>query len=432
MKYCTRCLYPENHPLNIVFDDEGVCSGCRIHEEKDDLNWRERRERLAKILEEYRDKTGESYDCIIPVNGGKDSYYIVHVATKEFGLNPLLVTYNHEYNTKIGIRNLANLLTVFDCDHITYTLDTSLIKKIVWYTMKRFASMYWHVLAGTLTFPVQVAVKFKIPLIIWGVNGWLDQVGMFSHLDEVEMTKKARKEHALMGIDAEDMIDINADISRRDIQPFIYPFDNELETVGVKGVYLGNYIRWDSKKQHEMMIDLYGYETAPQQRTFNTYEDVDCFHSAGVHDYIKYLKYGYGKATDHAVREIRLKRMTREEGIEQVRRFGHRKPDDLGIFLNWIGMTEEEFNQCIDTWRDPRIWSKDATGEWVLQDSIENHINDPGVGEVRLEKIEDCHFTLTPSREPDVAEDEHVLMGRGYIDKYNYRAVDDNQEEIEK
>jgi len=155
-------------PLNIVFDDEGVCSGCRIHEEKDELNWPERREILAKLLDGYRDKTGESYDCIIPVNGGRDSYYIVHVATKEFGLNPLLVTYNHEYNTKIGIRNLAKLLTVFDCDHITYTLDASLIKKLVRYSMKRFASMYWHVQAGTLTFPVQVAVKFKIPLIIWG------------------------------------------------------------------------------------------------------------------------------------------------------------------------------------------------------------------------------------------------------------------------
>ncbi|RPI73833.1 MAG: N-acetyl sugar amidotransferase, partial [Desulfobacteraceae bacterium] len=226
MRYCKRCLYPENHPLNIVFDDEGVCSGCRVHEEKDELNWQEKKTRLGRLFDHYRNKAGRSYDCIIPVCGGKDSFYITHVVTREFGLNPLLVSFNHEYNTKIGIRNLANLVTVFDCDHITYTLDPDLMRKIARRTMKRFGSMYWHVLAGSLTFPVQAAVKFKIPLIVWGVNGWLDQVGMFSHLDEVEMTKKVRKEHALRGIDAEGIIEEAAGITRREVQPFIYPFDD--------------------------------------------------------------------------------------------------------------------------------------------------------------------------------------------------------------
>lgn len=432
MNYCKRCLYPENHPLNIILDDDGVCSGCRVHEEKYILDWKEREKKFTKILDAYRDKSGNAFDCIIPVSGGKDSYFMVHVATKVYGLNPLLVTYNHEYNTKIGIRNLANLLTVFDCDYLNYTLDPDFIKKLTRHSLKKLGSMYWHVLAGMLTFPVQAAVKFKIPLIIWGVNGWSDQVGMFSHLDEVEMTKKVRKEHGLMGFDAEDMIDEGAGITRGDVQPFIYPFDDELERVGVKGIYLGNYIRWDSKKQHELMIELYGYETALQERTFNTYEDVDCFHSAGTHDYIKFLKYGYGKATDHAVREIRLKRMTREEGIEMVRTYDLKRPKDLDIFLKWIGMSEREFYACIDSHRDPRIWKKDKSGKWQLSDSVINHLNDLGVDEVRLERTEDCKFIVTPSREPAEPEDKYVLMGRGYIDKNNYQALKDNQDEIVK
>lgn len=422
MRYCKRCLYPENHPLNIIFDEQGVCSGCRVHEEKDALDWNDRRKKLEKILDAYRDKSGRSFDCIIPVSGGKDSYFIVHTIVKEFGMNPLLVTYNHEYNTKIGIRNLANLLTVFDCDQITYTLDPDKIKRLVRQSLKKIGSMYWHVLAGNLTFPVQAAVKLKIPLIVWGVNGWIDQVGMFSHLDEVEMTKKIRKEHALMGQDAESMV--GGDVSRRDVQPYIYPFDNELELVGVRGIYLSNYIRWDSKKQHELMIKLYGYETAPQQRTFNSYEDVECFHSAGIHDYIKFLKYGYGKAIDHAVREIRLKRMTREEGIKMVERFDRIIPNDLEIFLRWIKMTEAEFYAHIDSWRDPKIW-KNERGGWELIDSVVNHVNDEGVDGVRLKKTESCEFIVTPSREPDEAEDVYVLMGRGYIDKYNYKALKD-------
>lgn len=425
MKYCTRCLYPANHPLFVTFDDEGVCSGCRIHEEKDELDWAGRKEKLAGILDQYRNRSGLSYDCIIPVSGGRDSHFIVHTVKNELGMNPLLVTYNHEYNTKIGIRNLANLLTVFDCDHITYTLDPDKLKRLARHSLKKLGSMYWQVLAGTLTFPVQTAVKFRIPLIIWGVHGWSDQVGMFSHLDEVEMTKKARKEHALMGMDAEDMVDSSAGLSRPDMQPFIYPYDEELERVGVRGIYLGNYVRWDAKKQHEKMIELYGYETALQERTFNTYEDVECHHSAGVHDYIKYLKYGYGKVTDHACREIRLKRMTREEGIDLVRQYEAKIPRDLPLFLKWAGIAERELYDWVDARRDPRIWAKDGKGKWQMLDSVTNHVNDPGVDAVRLKKTEDCRFLVTPSREPGVAEDEEILMGRSYLDKYHQRAVDD-------
>jgi N-acetyl sugar amidotransferase len=432
MKYCKRCLYPANHPLYITFDEQGVCSGCRVHEEKDLLNWDERFNKLSRIVDKYRNTTGNSYDCIVPIRGGADSYFITHVITKQLKLNPLLVTYNHEFNTKVGIRNQANLLTAFDCDHIMYTLDPDKIRRITHHTLKKYGSMYWHVLAGNLTFPVQVAVKFKIPLIIWGVHGWSDQVGMFSHLDEVEMTKKARKEHGLMCLDAEDVMDDVDGVSRRDIQPYIYPFDEELERVGVRGIYLSNYIRWDSKKQHEHMISQYGYETALQERTFNTYEDVDCFHSAGVHDYIKFLKYGYGKVTDHASREIRLKRLTREEGIELVKRYHDKRPRDMDMLLRWLGISERDFYNYIDPWRDQQVWQTTAKGKWNLVDSVLNHAEDDGVDPVRLHKTDGCSFAITPLREPVEKEDEYILMGRGYIDRYNYKAIGDDQEEIQK
>ena len=286
MVYCKRCLYPENHPYGLIFNEKGVCSGCIVHEEKDTLNWGKRAEILSKIIDINSSKVSENFfDCIVPVSGGGDSYFIVHYVKNVLGLNPLLVNYNHHYNTKIGIRNLANLSTVFDCEVITSTLSPTLLKKITRYTLRKYGNIYWQVLAGTLTFPVQVAVKLRIPLIIWGVHPWSDQSGMFSHLDQVEMTERCRKEHPLMGIAAEDLIKENWGINRRDVQPFVYPYDNEIEAVGVRGIYLSNYVRWDSKNQHELMIKLYGYETSEQQRTFNTYEDVHCFHSAGLHDY---------------------------------------------------------------------------------------------------------------------------------------------------
>ena len=426
MRYCTRCLYPVNHPYGLILDKDGVCMGCRIHEEKDRLDWGTRFDLLKGIVHANTKRMGrKGFDCIVPVTGGGDSYFIVHTVKNVLGMNPLLVHYNPEYNSKIGIRNLANLATVFDCDIVTSTLSPALLKKITRHTLGTFGSMYWHVLAGYLTFPVQIAVKFRIPLIIWGVHPWSEQTGMFSHVDEVEMTERCRKEHGLMGIAAEDLISASDGISRADLQSFVYPYDNELEAIGIRGIYLSNYVRWDSKAQHELMIDIYGYESALQQRTFNTYEDVHCLHSAGLHDYIKYLKYGYSKVTDHACREIRLKRMTREEGIEQVRRYVDRVPEDVGHFLEWIEMTETRFWDCVKDRRDPRIWGRERDGAWSLLDSILNHIDDHGVDTARLSKEEECHFRITPSSEPNTLKDSYLLMGRGYMDKYNYGAIED-------
>jgi N-acetyl sugar amidotransferase len=426
MNYCKRCLYPANHPYGLIIDDQGVCSGCRVHEEKDALHWGGRFKLLERIVEYNSMRTRRrGFDCIVPVSGGADSYFIVHTVKNVLGMNPLLVHYNPEFNTKVGIRNLANLGTVFDCDVVTSTLSPALLKRLTRHTLRQYGSMYWQVLAGNLTFPVQVAVKFRIPLIVWGVHPWSDQTGMFSHLDEVEMTERCRKEHGLMGIAAEDIVSVDGGVSRADVQPFVYPYDNELESVGVRGIYLSNYIRWDSKAQHELMIDTYGYEAAPQQRTFNTYEDVHCFHSAGLHDYIKYLKYGYSKVTDHASREIRLRRMTREEGIDMVKRYTEVEPADLPMFLDWIEMEKQDFFNCVWNRRDPKIWSQHTSGDWQLLDSVTKHRDAPGVEDVRLTRREECHFRLTPSAEPGAAESEYLLMGRGYVDKYDYGAVED-------
>ncbi|OGD91383.1 LPS biosynthesis protein [Candidatus Curtissbacteria bacterium RIFCSPHIGHO2_02_FULL_40_17] len=411
MKYCTRCIYPANHPLNITFDNEGVCSGCRVHEEKDILDWDKRIKKLKRILDGFRNKSKENYDCIVPVSGARDSYFIVHTIKNIYKMNPLLVTYNKQYNTPIGIRNLAYLKTLFDCDLLTLTVNPKIVKKITKVTLQKMGSMYWHCLAGQTVFPVQTAVRFKIPLIIWGGHQGIDQVGMFSHLDEVEMTRKYRKEHDLLDYEAEDLIDQQNYLSREDLTPFIYPHDKEIERIGIRGIYLSNYIRWDSKKQHEDMIKEYGYQTAAQTRTFDTYNDVDCFNYSDVHDYIKFLKLGYGKATDHAVREIRLKRLTREEGINQVKNYQNKKPQNLQLFLDWIGMTELGFYFLIDQFRNLKIWRKSSEHNWTLKDSVTGHIRDEGVGKVRLTKKDSCVFQVSASKEPRV--NSYILFGKG-------------------
>ena len=166
------------------------------------------------------------------------------------------------------------------------------------------------------------------------------------------------------------------------------------------------------------MIRLYGYESFPQERTFDTYNDVDCYNYSDVHDYIKFLKWGYGKVTDHACREIRLKRLTREEGIDLVKKYQNKKPKNLKLFLDWIGITENGFNYFINQYRDSNIWKKDNNFKWKLRDSIINHHNDSEVDNVRLPKIENCEFIVTPLKKPLSKEKKYILIGRGHVDEW--------------
>ena len=415
MQVCKRCLYTADHPLHLTFDEEGVCSGCRVHEEKDRLDWNVRASKLAGMLEGYRSRTGRNYDCVIPVSGARDSYFIVHTVKNIYGMNPLLVTYNKQYNTAVGIRNLANLRIRFNCDIMTLTVNPETVKKITRSTLRRFGSMYWHCLAGQTVYPVQIAVKFKIPLIVWGAHQGVDQVGMFSHLDEVEMTRKYRKEHDLMGFEAEDLVDDFDNIIEADIMPFRYPDNQELEQVGVRGIYLNNYIRWDSRTQHEQMIQEYGYETAIQARTFDTYNDVDCWNYSDVHDYIKWLKHGYGKVVDHACREIRLRRMTRDEGIELVRQYQAREPQNLQLFLAWLGITENAFHYIVDQHRNPRVWRRDENWDWnVRQNFLQNAAISENSIQVPIQAKDHSEFYVTNSGSSTDRNDKYILIGKGF------------------
>jgi N-acetyl sugar amidotransferase len=414
MKYCTRCLYPENHPLNLVFNSEGVCSGCVVHEEKDLLDWRKREERLITILDNYRNTSGKNYDCIIPVSGARDSYFIVHKVKREYGMNPLLVTYNKHYNTAEGIQNLARLRITFDCDIMTLTVNPETVKKITRASIRKMGSIYWHCLAGQTVFPVQIAVKFKIPLIIWGAHQGIDQVGMFSHLNEVEMTRKYRKEHDLMGYEAEDLIDAFDGIEDQDIVQYKYPDDKEIERVGVRGIYLNNYLRWDTKAQHESMLKLYPYNTLDQTRTFDSYNDVDCYNYNDVHDYLKLLKFGYAKVVDQAVREIRLRRISREEGMAMVKQFLLKKPKNLQHFLDWIGITEHSFEFLTDLHRKRVFWSRNDNWEWEFDQNVLQDMESAIAEDVRLTPMEaNMNFQLKKPLSSSDRTDGYVLIGKG-------------------
>lgn len=412
MKYCARCLYPESHPLGLVLDDAGVCSGCRVHEEKDSLDWTERFERLRRLTEGYRNRSAMNFDCVVPVSGARDSYFVVDTVVRRLRLNPLLVSYNRHYNTARGHRNLAYLRSVSDGDFYQLTLSPDLVRRVMAATLEKRGSFHWHVIAGQTVFPVQVAVRFKIPLIIWGAHQGLDQVGMFSHLDEVEMSRRYRKDHDLMGLEAEDLVSEASGLPERDLLPLYYPHDKDIEKVGVRGIYLGNYIRWDSKAQHETMIGRYGYEAAPQSATFDTYNDVDCVHYSGLHDLVKRRKHGYGKAVDHASREIRLRRLRRNAAIQLVQTCEARQADDGEKMFRWLGISEADFWALIDRHARPVPAARFGV--------------DPAAeARAELGVVEPCTFQVSPSRDPKGDAEDYRLLARGHVDGYPATGLED-------
>lgn len=411
IQFCKRCLYSTTHPLGLTLDHEGVCSGCRIHEEKDRLDWAARWQKLEGLLTLYRSRAGDNYDCIIPVTGAHDSYYTVYVVKERLGMNPLLVTYNKYFNTPLGIWNLANLRIRFNCDILYQNVNPVSVKKITRSTLRSFGSIYWPILAGHSVFPVQTAVRYKIPLIIWGAHQGVEQVGMFSHEHEVEMTRRYRKDHDLMGHEADDLLSIFDTLKEEDIWQYRYPDDQDINTVGVRGIYLGNYVRWDPKAQHELMMRDYGYRTAEFSRTFDCYDYVDCFNYMHLHDQLKLYKHGYSKVTDHACREIRHGRLTREEGLALVQRYEQVPVKYSALFCNWLGVTSRSLDFLLDQHRNPKFWNELSPGHWQFNGWSMRQAS--GTALSRPEPAPAIVFTANNTVD-NQGIPEYITIGKGY------------------
>ena len=355
IKFCTKCFYSSEHPLGITFDENGVCSGCNVHEEKNQIDWKSRFVELENLLKIYRSKN-KNYDCIVPITGAQDSYYIIHLVKNILKLNPLLVSYNKYFNTEIGIKNLSNLRIKFDCDIVFKNVNPNTIKKITKFTLSEYGNIYWPILAGQSVFPLEISEKYKIPLIIWGAHQGIEQVGMFSHLDNVEMNRRYRNEHDLFGYEAEDLLQIDNSLNDDDIWQFKYPSDKIIKSNGIRGIYLSNYFRWDPYSQHQMMVKKFGYIGRKFNRTFDIYDYVDCFNYMEIHDYLKILKHGYSKVTDHVCREIRHKRLNRYQGLKLINKYELQFPKYLELFCEWLDIDRKSLEFILNRFRNPKYF----------------------------------------------------------------------------
>lgn len=369
MKYCKRCVYPEV-AVNIYIDDQGICSSCRTFDKFESLTnefWNKRRKKFEEIIDTIKKKNDSNYDCIIPVSGGKDSYYQTYIIAKEYGLKPLLVTYHGNNYLPEGNYNRDRMRLIFNADHLVFGPSIDVLKKLNRLCFKKLGDMNWHAHCGIFTYPIQIAVKFNIPLIIWGEIAW-DISGMYEPEDYVEFSNRVRHEHGLRGYEWYDLInDPIEKLTEKDMLWAKYPTDEEILKVGVRGLYIGNFFKWDPNKHTKLIQKKYGWKasTKPFDRTYRRISNLDDRYENGIHDYLKYIKFGYGRASDHASKDIRLGYMTRDKGIQMVKKYDHIIPKDLYHWLNYVGMKENEFWEIANSFRNPFVWKKDNKENWI-------------------------------------------------------------------
>jgi N-acetyl sugar amidotransferase len=367
MKYCKKCVYPVNAVALEVADD-GICSSClsfKISEDLSDEFWDTRKNKLGEIFDDSLKKGSTNYDCLIPVSGGKDSYYQTHIIAKEYGLKPLLMTYHGNNFLPEGDYNRDQMRHNFDADHIVWGPSVEVLKKLNRATFKIMGDMNWQNHCGIMSAPIKVAVNFNIPLIIWG-EIYMDYAGMHDPDDFVEFSARSRLEHDLRGYEWFDVMEQSKEsFSKKDFNWASYPTDEEIIKVGVRGLYIGNYFKWDSNNHTKLMQEKYLWKTAekPFERTYRNMSNLDDRYENGIHDLMKFIKFGYGRGSDHASKDIRSNYMTRSEGIEMVRKYDHVVSSDLYHWLDYVNMKEDEFWEIADTFRDPKVWWI-SEGKW--------------------------------------------------------------------
>lgn len=367
IRYCKKCLFPETKP-DLFFNNEGVCSACVAADQKYvGIDWKQREKDFFQIIDHFRlPQEHRGYDCIVPVSGGKDSTYQAYFMKYVCGLNPLLVCFETTSVTELGQQNLDNL-SKMGMDVIHFKKNHEVYKKMVIEGFKRVGDEMWPNHIGIFTIPVMFAVKFGIKLIIWGENSQQEYGGPLDAIENNTLNRRWLEEFGgLLGNRIQDMIGVNG-LTEKELTPYFYPEDEELERVGVTGLFLGHYFFWDARKQLEV-IKEYGFkvkEDGPLEGTYTNYENLD-EKLVGLHDYLKFVKYGFGRATDHACIDIRNKRLTREEGLKLVQEYDGKYPNyAVTEFIKYAGLSRQEIDAVIDSYTNPILFKQKPDGSFA-------------------------------------------------------------------
>lgn len=367
LTYCRRCVMPDTKP-DLHLDDAGICNACRSYENRKQVDWNQRYQDLLKVLDKYRRPTGDNWDCIVPVSGGKDSTYQV-IRMLQLGLNPLCVTSTTCDLSDIGRKNIENLKRL-GVDYIEVSPNPMVRAKLNRIGLMQVGDISWPEHVGIFTIPVRAAVQFNVPLIVWGENSQNEYGGPASAAENNVLTRRWLEEFGgLLGLRVSDLLGQEG-IEAKHLIHYTYPTDEELRRVGVTGLFLGHYIPWDGLS-NALISQANGFTSYYKvvEGSMVNYENLDN-HQTGIHDYFKFLKFGFGRATDLACLHIRRGRLTRQDGLEAVRRLDGKFPweylgKSLEDILAPLQVSVDEFIRTCDKFTNKKIFKRDSNGALV-------------------------------------------------------------------
>lgn len=373
LTYCVSCVLPDTKP-DLHLDENGVCSACRNYTDRKTVNWVEREKKLHEILTQYKSVDGSNWDCIVPVSGGKDSTYQV-VRMLQLGLKPLAVTSSTCDFSDLGRENLDNLKQL-GVDHVAMSPNPLIRAKLNGIGLKQVGDISWPEHVSMFTIPVRAAVQFNVPLLIWGENSQNEYGGPADAAGSNVLNRRWLEEFGgMLGLRVSDLVGTNG-IETHHLIPYTYPSDEELKRVGVTGLFLGHYIPWDGLS-NTLIAQANGMKTYEGivEGSMVNYENLDNYQT-GIHDYFKFLKFGFGRASDLASIHIRRSRLTRQDAIEIVNRRDGKFPweylgKSLEEILRPLEIPLEEFVKICDKFTNKKIFKRDKSGN-LIKDSRGN------------------------------------------------------------
>ena len=384
VKFCTKCVISNQRPNStvemknknketIAFDENGICSACKFNEEKKDIDWKEREDKLFELLKPYRSKDG-SYDILVPSSGGKDSAFAAHVLKYKYKMNPLAITWAPNMFTRAGWNNFNNLTRVGGIDSFLYTPNGKLHSYLTKLAFKNLGHPFQPFVHGQKIIGPKIAQKFGIKLIMYGEN----QAEYGNPLEDNKdpfmkpdfFTIDNPMDMILGGEKVEDIIK-NTNFNINDFSPYIPPTAEQIHKSNTKVTFLGYFEKWDPQECYYYAVDNTGFMPSYERSigTYSRYTEIDD-KIVPLHFYMTYIKFGIGRTTYDAAQEVRNGKITRDEAIKLVQKFDGEFPEKyLQEYLEYFKMTEKEFYHIVDSFRSPHIWKK-VSDKWKLRHTV--------------------------------------------------------------
>ncbi len=366
MRYCQTCVIPATRP-GIELGSDGVCSACRHHGAAGEvIDWDARRAAFERLVARVREAK-RPYDCVIPVSGGKDSTWQA-VTCLEHGLRPLAVTWRPPGRTALGQRNLDNLIAL-GLDHVDFSVNPKVERRFMLVSLERFGTSAIPMHLALFNIPLTIAVRYDVPLVVWGENSAAEYIGTGPDADSVRLDGDwVRRYGAVHGTTGADWV--SNELPAEQLTPYFGPSDEELAAKGTEAVFLGWFFRWDPARTSQVAYE-HGFrsrEDGPKTGYYD-YADIDD-DFISIHHYLKWHKFGFTRTYDNLSLEIRNGRLTRHEAIEILRERGDETPHaDIEAFCDYVGISTKHFFEVAERFRNPDIWSR-RDGVWVIDDFL--------------------------------------------------------------